>query len=61
MAQTPETAYSDSMPTSAIQTGLVDFILPPEKMPEKLISYSESAQKKYSQIPGVRVEKKFIL
>ena len=50
MAQTPETAYSDSMPTSAIQTGLVDFILPPEKMPEKLISYTESAQKNINKI-----------
>jgi two-component system CheB/CheR fusion protein len=50
MAQTPETAYSDSMPASAIQTGLVDFILPPEKMPEKLISYSESAQKNINKI-----------
>ena len=50
MAQDPETADSDSMPASAIQTGLVDFILPPEKMPEKLISYTESAQKTIKKI-----------
>lgn len=45
MAQDPETADSDSMPSSAIQTGLVDFILPPEEMPAALISYTASAQK----------------
>ncbi|BDZ66949.1 chemotaxis protein CheB [Methanobacterium ferruginis] len=43
MAQDPETADSDSMPVNAIQTGLVDFILPPEEMPKNLIRYVESA------------------
>jgi two-component system CheB/CheR fusion protein len=43
MAQDPETAESDSMPLSAIETGLVDYILPPEEMPEKLISYVKSS------------------
>ena len=32
MAQDPATADSNSMPASANQTGLVDFILPPEEM-----------------------------
>jgi chemotaxis response regulator CheB len=27
------------MPESAIQTGLVDFILEPDRMPERLIEY----------------------
>jgi two-component system CheB/CheR fusion protein len=45
MSQDPKTADSDSMPKSAIQTGLVDFILPPEKMPEKLISYVNASYK----------------
>ena len=39
MAQQPETAKYDGMPKSAIATGLVDFILPVEKMPEALIHY----------------------
>jgi two-component system CheB/CheR fusion protein len=39
MAQTPETTEFDSMPRTAIATGLVDYILPPEKMPEQLIAY----------------------
>lgn len=50
MAQDPETADSNSMPASAIQTGLVDFILPPEEMPEKLISYAESSHKTIKKI-----------
>ncbi|MEN6330243.1 MAG: chemotaxis protein CheB [Methanobacterium sp.] len=50
MAQDPETADSDSMPVSAIQTGLVDFILPPEKMPEKMISYVDSAHQTIKKI-----------
>jgi two-component system, chemotaxis family, CheB/CheR fusion protein len=43
MVQEPKTAESDSMPESAIETGLVDFILAPEEMPEKLISYINSS------------------
>jgi two-component system CheB/CheR fusion protein len=39
MAQDPDTAKYDGMPRSAIGTGLVDFILPVEKMPKTLISY----------------------
>lgn len=39
VVQDPETAKFDSMPISAISTGLVDFILPPEKMPEEIINY----------------------
>lgn len=50
MAQDPETADSDSMPINAINTKLVDFILPPEEMPEKLISYVASAHKTIKKI-----------
>jgi two-component system, chemotaxis family, CheB/CheR fusion protein len=39
MVQQPETAKYDGMPKSAIETGIVDFILPVEKMPETLIHY----------------------
>ncbi|MBN1277733.1 MAG: PAS domain-containing protein [Deltaproteobacteria bacterium] len=39
MVQDPDTARYDGMPRSAIQTGLVDFILPVEKMPEQLLRY----------------------
>ncbi|HTI52235.1 MAG TPA: chemotaxis protein CheB, partial [Planctomycetaceae bacterium] len=39
MAQDPRTAEYDQMPQSAIETGLIDYVLPPEKMPEALVSY----------------------
>ncbi|MEW6110656.1 MAG: chemotaxis protein CheB [Thermodesulfobacteriota bacterium] len=39
MVQDPATAKYDGMPRSAIATGLVDYILPPDKMPEQLIAY----------------------
>jgi two-component system CheB/CheR fusion protein len=39
IAQDPETAKYDGMPRSAIGTGLVDFILPVERMPRTLFNY----------------------
>ena len=39
MVQQPESADFDQMPTSAIATGQVDYVLRPEKMPEALIKY----------------------
>lgn len=38
-AQDPEQAAHQSMPRSAIETGLVDFVLPVEKMPRELCAY----------------------
>jgi len=39
MAQDEHTAKFDGMPRSTISTGLVDFILPPNEMPEALVNY----------------------
>jgi two-component system, chemotaxis family, CheB/CheR fusion protein len=39
MAQSPESAKYTSMPDSAIATHLVDYVLPPKKLPEALIGY----------------------
>lgn len=39
MVQDPESAKYAGMPNSAISTGLVDFILPVEKIPEELVKY----------------------
>ena len=41
MVQSESSAKFDSMPRAAISTGLVDFILPPEEMPERLLSYAK--------------------
>ena len=40
MVQDPKSAKFDGMPTNAIQTGLADYILPPEEMSEQLIKYT---------------------
>jgi two-component system, chemotaxis family, CheB/CheR fusion protein len=38
VAQDPETAEYDQMPRSAIDAGIVDYVLPTDKMPEALIN-----------------------
>src|SRR5271169_505612 len=42
-AQEPTSAKYDGMPRGAIDTGLVDFILKPEDMPQKLIQFVKGA------------------
>ncbi len=44
IAQDPHTAASEGMPQSAIKTGMVDFVLPPEEIPAKLIDYVNSSK-----------------
>src|SRR4051812_28262643 len=39
MVQTEDSAQFDGMPRSAIGTGLADFVLAPDKMPEQLAAY----------------------
>ncbi|MFW6276359.1 MAG: chemotaxis protein CheB [Bacteroidota bacterium] len=41
MAQDEITAKFDGMPKSAVATGLVDFVLPPDKMAGQLINYAK--------------------
>ena len=41
MVQDEESAKFDGMPRSAISTGLADFILPPDGMPEQLLAYAK--------------------
>jgi two-component system, chemotaxis family, CheB/CheR fusion protein len=49
MVQDPSTAKYDGMPRSAIGTGLVDYVLSPDKMPEQLIAY---VQHPFTKEPG---------
>ncbi len=46
MVQDEESAKYGGMPCSAIATGLVDFVLPPDKMPEQLIKYTRHVTEK---------------
>ena len=43
MAQNPESTEFAGMPSNAIATGLVDYILPPAEMPTRLIAYTAHA------------------
>ena len=43
MAQNPESTDFSGMPSNAIATGLVDYILPPAEMPARLIAYAAHA------------------
>jgi two-component system, chemotaxis family, CheB/CheR fusion protein len=40
LVQDEESAKFDGMPRSAISTGLADFVMPPEEMPEQLIKFA---------------------
>lgn len=48
MVQEGTSAKYDGMPRSAIATGLVDFVLPPDRMPEQLIKYAQHATRDVS-------------
>ncbi|MBE0539650.1 MAG: PAS domain-containing protein [Ignavibacterium sp.] len=58
MVQEPKSAKFDSMPINAIKTGLVDYVLTPEEMPEQLINYT--SQKVHGllqikEVPGGKI------
>ena len=40
MVQQPQSAEYDQMPCSAIDASLVDYVLPPEQMPDELVKYA---------------------
>lgn len=43
IAQSEETSKFDGMPRSTIETGLVDFVLAPEEIPQTLVKFSQQA------------------
>ena len=51
MAQYPGSAEYDSMPRSAIATGMVDYELPPAEMPAQLLAYVSKAYGKLPPMP----------
>ena len=61
MAQLPETAQHPGMPESAIHTGLVDYVLPIEKMGETLIQYIDQSALWQSDLPAILTEEAQIL
>ncbi|QFS46167.1 chemotaxis protein CheB [Nostoc sphaeroides] len=55
-AQCEDTAKFDSMPNTAVATGNVDFVLPPQKIAEELVNLSRNPFISNSQ-PAIAVEK----
>ncbi len=48
MVQDEESSKYGGMPRSAVATGLADYVLPPEKMPEQLINYTRHATRTFA-------------
>lgn len=44
LAQLPESAQFDAMPRSAIATGCVDIVVPPDEMPRRILQWARSQQ-----------------
>ena len=53
MVQDIESAKYDGMPGSAISTGLADYILAPEKMPEQLFSFLSHQSQRQASATGI--------
>lgn len=54
MVQDPHSAKYDGMPRSAIATGLIDYVLPVEKIPQALLNYIQN----YIQTPYIEGSEK---
>jgi two-component system CheB/CheR fusion protein len=52
IVQAPDTAEQAGMPRSAIETGLVDYILPPADMPPLLLTYAAHVREERQVPPG---------
>jgi two-component system CheB/CheR fusion protein len=52
LAQSPETAEHAGMPHSAVATGAVDFVLPIEEMPARLLHYARHPYLNHSGTPS---------
>ncbi|WP_324677995.1 CheR family methyltransferase [Hymenobacter sp. GOD-10R] len=65
MVQAPDTAQYDSMPRAAIATEFVDYVLPPQEMPQTLLEYvarpvpvrSERVEAESSEKPAHALDK----
>jgi two-component system CheB/CheR fusion protein len=65
VVQKPDTAKYDSMPRSAIETGLVDYVVPADEMPGTIMKYvhalgNRTRPTKFEQIGGVDTVQKIL-
>jgi two-component system CheB/CheR fusion protein len=61
VAQDPESAKFDGMPRSAIDTGMVDLVLPPEAIPDALLRRARSPQDREAPTTPTGIEAVFRL
>jgi len=52
LAEDPQSAAYDGMPQSAIKAGVVDFVLPPEKMPGQLLQIDNNGNEELQKEEG---------
>ena len=57
IAQDVASAEFDGMPRSAIETGLVDYVLAPEKIPAQLQNYAKGSRPQRSGTPAALLDK----
>ena len=56
VAQSPASAKYDGMPSAAIATGMIDVVLPPEEIGQKLVQLARSTQQSDKGTTGSEVE-----
>ncbi|MEZ6129367.1 MAG: chemotaxis protein CheB [Planctomycetaceae bacterium] len=68
MVEQPQAAKYAGMPSSAIATGLVDYVLPPSDMPKQLVAYASgpyllgsAVAAELPQVPAEPMQKIFVL
>ena len=52
MVQAPASAKFDGMPRAAIATGLVDAVLPPEQLAQRVVDYLRSEPPRHNEVGG---------
>jgi two-component system CheB/CheR fusion protein len=57
LVQEPKTSRYEGMPSSAVATGLADYVLPAKKMPEHLLRYVRGVYTKHPKPPEKQAEK----
>ncbi len=61
LVQSPESAEHESMPRSAVEAGVADFVLTPEQVTDELMTFSRRRQAPRTSPPPERLGKIFLL
>ncbi len=61
LAQDPDTAFFDGMPRSAVETGIVDHVLPPEKIMDAIRQFALGTSASQIVIMGARFRRRALI